>query len=102
MRLRAPTPRRERAAGIFFPRTDERGDRLERFKCDPAVGEQKVFFTDGVPGELFRERTVGRRGFAEDEHAGGFLVESAKYGEASPARLAMPQPFVNALARMRI
>ena len=52
-------------------------------------------------GELFRERSVGERRFAENEDAAGFLVEPVHNGERRPARFAMFQPVVNAFAGER-
>ena len=36
---------------------------------------------DAARGELFRERFVGERRFAEDKDAAGFLVEPVDDGE---------------------
>jgi hypothetical protein len=45
-----------------------------------AVGEQEIFLVDSARGELFGERLVGERRFAEDEDAAGFLVEPVQRG----------------------
>lgn len=48
--------------------------------------------------ELIGQGTVGQGGFAEDNQAGSFLVEAMKDGQPAPARLAIPEPFIQALA----
>jgi hypothetical protein len=77
------------AAGVFFADASQRGFHREFLFRHGAVGEQQIFFVDAAGGELFRERAVGQRRFAEDEDAAGFLVEPVENGERRPARLAV-------------
>ena len=67
----------------------------------PVIRQQEIFFVGGAPGELFGEGAVGRRGFSEDDDAGGFLVEPVDDGERGPAGFAVAQPFVKPFARKR-
>jgi hypothetical protein len=46
-----------------------------------AVRQQEIFFSNDAFRELRRERAVGRGGFAEDNHAAGFLVEAMQDGQ---------------------
>ena len=85
-----------RTARVFFADANQRGFDGELALWHGPVGEQKIFFTDAAFRELLRERAVGGRRFAKDHHATGFLVEPVQDGERGPARLAMPQPVINA------
>jgi len=97
-RFRDFRARVRRTARVFFANANKRGfDGKFALRHRP-VGEQKIFFTDAAFRELLRERAVGGRRFAKDHHAAGFLVEPVQDGERGPARFAMPQPVVNALA----
>ena len=89
------------AARVFFAEADERGFDGEFFWRHGVVGEQEIFFANTAFGELLGERLVGERRFAEDEDAAGFLVQPVQNGERRPARLAMTEPVVNALADVR-
>ena len=48
--------------------------------------------------ELIGQGTVGSGGFAEDNQAGSFLVKAMNDGQPAPARLAIFEPFIQALA----
>ena len=65
------------------------------------VGHQEVGFAHAAPGELVREGPVGQRRFTEHQHAAGLLIQPVDNGQGGPARLAVFQPIVNALARVR-
>ena len=89
------------AAGIFFADACELGFDGKFFLRNLAVGEQEIFFPDAADGELFRERFVGKRRFAEDEDAAGFPVKPVQDGERGPAWFAVSQPVENPLAGKR-
>ena len=52
-------------------------------------------------GELFGQRAICGRRFAEDYDTARFLIQPMNDGERGPARFAMPQPIVDALACVR-
>ena len=87
-----------RAADVAFSGTDDFGFCHELALLGFAIGEEKIFLLHRASGELFRERAVSQRSFAEDQHAAGFLVEPMDDGEAGPTRLAVFEPIVDAFA----
>ena len=87
-----------RAADVAFTSASDLGLRREYALLGFAICEEQIFFLHRAPGELFRERAVGQRSFAEDQHAAGFLVEPMDDGEVGPTRLAMFEPIVDAFA----
>ena len=93
-----------RAAHIAFASADNFGFGGELTLFGFAIREQQIFLPHLASGELFRQRTIGNRRLSEDQHAARLLVEAMEDGNpaiAGPTRLAMLQPFVNPLARVR-
>ena len=66
------------------------------------VGQQHVALADLLALELLRQALRRAPRLRKQQHAGGVLVEPVHDGEVGPARLAMPQPVVDALPRIRI
>ena len=79
---RFPPPR---TARIFFAEPEQSGFYREFFCRHGLVGEQEIFFADAALRELFRERAVGERRFAKDQHAAGFLVQPVQNRQRRPS-----------------
>lgn len=62
------------------------------------IGDEQVALAHLALLELLGERFVRQWSFAEDEDAAGVFVEAMEDGEARPARFAVAEPVVNALA----
>ena len=88
-----------RAARVAFAHADDFGFHDQPALLQWAVGKQQILFANGALCELLCERAIGQRGFTEDNDARSFFVEPVNDREVRPARLAVPQPVVNALAR---
>ena len=91
-------PGNQRTVHVFFPGPNDGGDGGQVRPRDGPVGDQQIFLLHLARGELFRERTVGLGSFSEHEHAARFLVEPVEDGEPRPARFAVLEPVIHALA----
>ena len=90
----------QRPAGISFSNPHQHTFDGELCLAHQPIRQQHIFLPNHAFRKLVRERAIGLGRFAEDHHPAGFLVEPMKDGEADPARLAAPQPVIDAFARM--
>ena len=65
------------------------------------VADEQVALAHLALLELLAQRLVRQWRLAEDQHAAGLLVEPVDDGEVRPARLAVAEPVVDALAGVR-
>ena len=100
--LRQFAPGMQGPTHILFPDAHERAFHPERLFWHRAIRQQKIFFPNYAARELLRQRPVGQPRFAKDDYPGCLLIEPMNDRQVCPARFAVSQPVVNALAGKRI
>ena len=100
-RLRDISPGMHRPANIPFSRADKAAPDRKFLLVDFPIRQQHIPLTNTAFRELLGQRAIGAGSLRENNYARGFFIQSMNDRQGCPARLAVSQPIVQALARKR-